>query len=80
VTQKVTPKGDLSWYLKWIATAFILTAITSRAFEISKTYDIAATIIGSVLWCLVAVLWRDRSIFVLNSVVLIIMTIGLITN
>jgi len=79
VTKKVTPKGDLSWYLKWIATAFILTAITSRAFHISQTLDIVATIIGSVLWCIVGVLWRDRSIFVLNSVVIAILAAGLLS-
>ena len=25
--KKITPKGDLSWYVKWIATFFIVTGL-----------------------------------------------------
>ena len=33
VYKKVTPKGDLSWYIKWAASAFILVAVMCRSVE-----------------------------------------------
>ncbi len=78
MTAKVTPKGDLSWYLKWTATTLILIAIVSRAFDISKAIDMGFSIAGSALWCVVAYLWRDRSLFVLNSVIVLLLIAGLL--
>ena len=31
VIKKVTPKGDLSWYVKWISVFFILVATAARS-------------------------------------------------
>ena len=31
VFKKVTPKGDLSWYIKWISVVLILIATVARS-------------------------------------------------
>jgi len=31
VIKKVTPKGDLSWYIKWFSVVLILVATTARS-------------------------------------------------
>tara|TARA_R110002153_G_scaffold226622_1_gene379284 strand:+ start:2335 stop:2574 length:240 start_codon:yes stop_codon:yes gene_type:complete len=77
LTLKVTPKGDLSWHLKWIATALIVIAIVSRSFDISSLIDVGFSIAGSLLWAVVGVLWRDRSLFVLNAVIICLLVAGL---
>ena len=31
IVKSATPKGDLSWYVKWISSMFILAAVMMRA-------------------------------------------------
>ena len=39
MVDKVTPKYDLSWYVKWIASFFILCGVMSRSIdEVPKIY------------------------------------------
>ena len=34
VFKKITPKGDLSWYIKWISSVIILTGMVLTATNI----------------------------------------------
>ena len=41
VYKKITPKGDLSWYVKWVASFFILTAVMCRSVEeVPRIFDV----------------------------------------
>jgi len=74
VYKKVTPKGDLSWYIKWISSGIILIAVMCRSVEeIPKIYDIAFSFIGCLGWAWVGYLWHDRALLLLNAVLCVIL-------
>ena len=64
----------LDWYLKWVATVFIVAAVLCRSVEdMPKIFDIVLSLIGTGLWWWVAVIWKDRSLIVLNTVLCFIL-------
>tara|TARA_Y100000768_G_C23584030_1_gene498458 strand:+ start:166 stop:465 length:300 start_codon:yes stop_codon:yes gene_type:complete len=71
IFKSATPKYDISWYVKWIASAFILAAISIRGIEGLQFYDLILSLFGISGWLIVSVLWRDRALIVLNGVGLI---------
>ena len=77
VITKITPKQDLTWYIKWVATVFILAGIISRSAGGSPIFDFIMTIIGGTGWAWVGYMWHDRSILLLNGVVTCILIAGL---
>lgn len=75
---KVTPYKDISWYIKWCATAVLLVAITSRAAGGPQLLDFCLSIIGTLGWAVVGFMWHDRALMILNSVVAGILTVGVL--
>lgn len=74
VYKKVTPKGDLSWYIKWSASAFILVAVMCRSVEeVPKIYDVMLSFVGTIGWAWVGYLWHDRALLLLNAVLCVIL-------
>lgn len=74
VFKKITPKGDLSWYVKWTASAFILVAVMCRSVEeVPRMYDVVLSFIGTVGWAWVGYLWHDRALLLLNAVLCFIL-------
>ena len=72
--EKVTPKGDLSWYIKWTASAFLLLAVMCRSVEeVPKIYDVILSFAGTSGWAIVGFLWHDRAILSLNVVLTFIL-------
>ena len=66
---KVTPKHDLTWYVKWISCIFVLIAVACRSVEeVPKIYDVVFSLIGTLGWLWVGYIWHDRAIIVLNGV------------
>lgn len=76
--KKITPYGDLSWYIKWIASAFILAAITIRAADYSHFLDLSLGFVGMSLWAVVGFMWHDRSIIILNGISAALLAVGLL--
>ena len=77
VYKKVTPRGDLSWYIKWASS---ITLIFAMLFTSANMFPINLYIanIGFVGWLIVGMLWHDRSLIVLNAVSLAIYTLGIL--
>ena len=72
--EKVTPKGDLSWYIKWTASAFLLLAVMCRSVEeVPKVYDVILSFAVTSGWAIVGFLWHDRAILSLNVVLTFIL-------
>jgi len=63
--------------LAWLATGLLLTAAILSSFNIYPYY-VVAFVISSGLWTLVACLWRERSLIVLNGGLTFIYILGLI--
>ena len=80
VINSATPKQDLSWYLKWIASVFILASMSIRGIEGLQLYDIILSIIGVSGWMVVGLLWKDRALILLNGVGILFFVRTLITE
>ena len=68
IQKSATPKYTVDWYVKWIASVFILAALSMRGLEGLQVYDLALSIIGIALWLWVSVVWKDRALVMLNGV------------
>ena len=66
IFKSATPKGDMSWYVKWISSFIIVTAMSLRGIEGMQIYDLS-------------LLWKDRALIILNAVGLAFLIKNLIT-
>ena len=57
------------YYLKWIATIFVLMAVACRSVEeVPKIYDVVLSWVGTGMWLMVSLAWKDRALILLNAV------------
>ena len=68
IYKSATPKYTIDWWLKWVASIFILSALSMRGIDGFIFYDLILSIVGIGLWLIVSVLWRDRALILLNGV------------
>ena len=78
VFKKITPKGGLSWWVKWISVVLILVATSARATGTLPHIDLWFGLFGTIGWFWVGYMWHDRSLLLLNGVSAVIALIGLI--
>lgn len=71
IYKSATPKYTLDWYIKWVASGFVLTAMSIRGVDGFLFIDLVLSVIGIFLWLIVSVLWKDRALVLLNGVGLI---------
>lgn len=76
----ITPKYDVTWYVKWTASIIVLVGITIRASGVTQLQwlDIVCSWIGAVGWFYVGFKWNDRALMVLNAVIGIILFAGIL--
>lgn len=80
IFKSATPKFDISWYIKWTASVFILLAMSIRGIEGLQLYDLIFSVIGVAGWLVVSILWKDRALLILNGVGLIFLVRNLFTS
>ena len=68
IFKSATPKYTLDWYIKWVASAFVLGAMSIRGVEGMQMADLVLSVIGIALWLIVSILWKDRALVLLNGV------------
>lgn len=73
IYKSATPKQDLSWYVKWIASTVLLLGISVRGVDGFQTFDWICSIIGITGWLWVGLLWKDRALIILNGVGLVLL-------
>ena len=78
VFKKVTPKGDLSWYIKWVSVVLILVATCARATGTLPHVDLWFGLFGTIGWFFVGYLWHDRALILLNGVLVTLIFSGLL--
>ena len=66
--KSATPKYTLDWYIKWVASLFILSAMSVRGLVDYIYYDMIFSLIGLLLWVWVSIIWKDRALIMLNIV------------
>jgi hypothetical protein len=66
-------------WLAWIATVGLLTAATLAAFNIHPYY-IWAFMVSNTLWIIVGVLWKEKTVIVMNAGLTAIYIAGIISE
>ena len=67
IFKSATPKYTIDWYVKWIASAFVLAAMSIRGVPEYQEMDLILSVIGITLWLWVSVIWKDRALILLNG-------------
>lgn len=73
IFKSATPKYTLDWYIKWVASVFVLVAMSFRGVAGYEIYDLVLSIVGIALWLWVSVLWNDRALIMLNGAGLLLL-------
>ncbi len=79
IFKSATPKYTADWYIKWVASAFVLAAMSIRGIEGLQVYDLILSVIGIIGWVIVSVIWQDRALIMLNSFGLLFLLRNLFT-
>ena len=80
IFKSATPKYTVDWYLKWVASAFVLSAMAVRGIPEMSMYDLSLSTVGVFLWLIVSIIWNDRALIILNGIGLVFLIKGLIEN
>ena len=80
IYKSATPKYTIDWYIKWISSTILLSAMMVRSNPELTVYDQGLSLIGCFGWLLVALIWKDRALIILNAVAVIILGSGLINT
>jgi hypothetical protein len=78
IFKSATPKGDISWYVKWVSSFFIICAMSLRGIEDMQFIDLVLSIFGVAGWLWVGMLWKDRALIILNAVGLFLLVKNLL--
>ena len=78
IFKSATPKYTLDWYIKWVASVFVLAAISIRGIDGFQFYDLSLSVVGVGLWLWVSILWQDRALILLNGVGLLFLLRNLV--
>ena len=80
IFKSATPKYTLDWYIKWLASGFVLAAMSIRGIPELQYLDLSLSVIGVLGWLIVSVLWKDRALIIVNGVGLMFLINNLIQN
>jgi hypothetical protein len=79
VYKKITPRGTIDWYIKWVVSVIVLVAVMCRSVEeIPKIYDIVLSFFGCAGWAVVGYMWHDRALLLLNGVLCVVLGISIL--
>jgi len=77
VIKKITPRGDLSWYIKWFSSFIILIGMVLTSANVAP-YNLFFHLVGVMGWGIVGLLWHDRALIFINGVATFIFLSGII--
>jgi len=80
IYKSATPKQDLSWYVKWTASAFLIVAFALRSTQGFPFLDLCFSLVGVSGWLWVGLLWKDRALIILNAIAVFILLTGVIRH
>tara|TARA_A100001015_G_C14599296_1_gene559806 strand:+ start:128 stop:409 length:282 start_codon:yes stop_codon:yes gene_type:complete len=77
--KSITPKGDLSWYIKWVSSVIIIVGMIMSSVNFFP-YNLFVHFIGVGGWFVVGLLWNDRALVLLNGIAMVIFSIGIMNH
>ena len=75
---KQTPTHTLDWYIKWIASIILVGGVILTSNNIYPL-NLMVHAIGMFGWFIVAIIWNDRALLVINAVSLALLLNGLVS-
>ena len=78
ILDKQTPTYTLDWYIKWIASIILVGGVILTSNNIYPL-NLIVHAIGMFGWFIVAVIWNDRALLVINAVSLVLLINGLVS-
>ncbi len=79
VFKKVTPKGDLSWYVKWVSSIIIIFGMVLSSANIYPM-NILVHMFCVTGWLIVGMLLHDRALIFLNGIAIFVFASGLVNH
>ena len=78
ILDKQTPTYTLDWYIKWIASVILVGGVILTSNNIYPL-NLIVHAIGMFGWFIVAIIWNDRALLVINAVSLVLLINGLVS-
>ena len=78
ILDKQTPTYSLDWYIKWIASIILVGGVILTSNNIYPL-NLIVHAIGMFGWFIVAIIWNDRALLVINAVSLVLLINGLVS-
>ena len=78
ILDKQTPTYTLDWYIKWVASIILVVGVILTSNNIYP-YNLMVHAIGMFGWFIVAIIWNDRALLVINAVSLVLLINGLVS-
>jgi len=78
ILDKQTPTYTLDWYIKWIASIILVVGVILTSNNIYP-YNLMVHALGMFGWFMVAIIWNDRALLVINAVSLVLLLNGLVS-
>ena len=75
--KKTPPLHTKDWYIKWAASLILLVGMLLTSNNIFP-YNLFVHIIGLTGWLIVALMWNDRALIIINAVSIAILANGLL--
>lgn len=69
----------LEFYLKWLATFVTIVGAVCTSINIYPAGP-ALLNLGAAIWLVVAIMWREWSLIVINATLLVIYSVGLVVK
>ena len=74
---KMKQNDSFLWFIKWTSSIILIIGMILTAYNIYP-YNLFYHVVGLAGWLLVAILWKARSLIMLNTVALVIYANGII--
>jgi len=78
ILDKQTPTYTLDWYIKWAASIILVGGVILTSNNIYPL-NLIVHAIGMFGWFIVAIIWNDRALLVINAVSLVLLINGLVS-
>ena len=75
---KQTPTHTLDWYIKWVSSVILVGGVILTSNNIYP-YNLMVHAVGMFGWFIVAIIWNDRALLVINAVSLSLLLNGLVS-
>ena len=75
---KQTPIHTFDWYIKWVASVILVGGVILTSNNIYPL-NLMVHAIGMFGWFIVAIIWNDRALLVINAVSLVLLLNGLVS-